>query len=63
VITFAALTVLGWLIVAGLVVVVIGSILYGGKRRSDLKTEAEQRRLAEADKRRGPRDPPGWSPH
>jgi hypothetical protein len=61
--TIAALTVLGWLIVAGLVVVVIGSIMYGGKRRSDLKAEAEQRRLAEADRHRGPQDPPGWSPH
>jgi hypothetical protein len=61
--TIAALTLLGWLIVAGLVVVVIGSILYGGKRRSELKAEAEERRLAEADLHRQRRDPPGMSPH
>jgi hypothetical protein len=61
--TIAALTLLGWLIVAGLVVVVIGSLLYGNQRRSTLKAEAEQRRLAEADLHRGPSDPPGMSPH
>jgi hypothetical protein len=63
VITVAALTFLGWLIVAALVVVVIGTVLYGGKRRSELKAEAEERRLAEADLHRQPGDPPGMSPH
>ena len=62
-ITVAALTFFGWLIVAALVVVVIGTVLYGGKRRSELKAEAEERRLAEADLHREPRDPPGMSPH
>jgi|1185.fasta_scaffold503459_2 hypothetical protein len=61
--TVAALTVLGWLIVAGVVVVVIGSVLYGTKRRSTIKAEAEDQRLAEADLRRERGGPPGMSPH
>jgi hypothetical protein len=59
--TVAALTVLGWIVVIGLAVVVIGTAVYL-IRPKPTADELEEHELAEAERRRHP-DPPGMSPH
>lgn len=57
----ASLTVLGWIIVAALVLVAVLSVVYWtGRKRTPAEIEAHE--LEEAERRRRP-DPPGMSPH
>ena len=61
--TFAALTILGWIIVIGLAVAVIGTIIYYVRPKPSLE-QVEEHREMEAEHRQHP-DPrdEGWSPH
>jgi flagellar motor component MotA len=59
--TFAALTILGWIIVIGLVGAVIGTIVYYVRPKPSAE-KLEEHAQMEAERRRDP-DPPGWSPH
>jgi hypothetical protein len=56
-----ALTVLGWIIVIGLAVAVVGSVIYW-VRPKPTPEQLEEHQLAEAERRRE-REPPGMSPH
>ena len=59
--TLAALTVLGWIIVIGLAVAVIGTIIYWVRPKPSAESVEEHEQM-EAERRRH-QDPPGWSPH
>ena len=59
--TVAALTVLGWIIVGGLAVALVGTIVYWVRPKPTAE-KLEEHELAEAERRRHS-DPPGMSPH
>jgi hypothetical protein len=61
--TLAALTVLGWIIVIGLAVAVIGTIIYWVRPKPSAESLEEHEQI-EAERRQQP-DPrdEGWSPH